>query len=398
MLYLWMPEGDAAWRWRVNVTDVWHTAANWDELLQATSTEQQKEAIVFFPTSSTQILRQPMTRQQLRQLGPTGVRYLLEEYALLPVDQLAVHYQLDQGQLGQNPLDKSLVDASEHVNIMALPASLVGQYQNIMALGVWRIQALLPDFLLVPAPTQLHEAQLIIHQQQRILRVGEYVAYCADDLPILLDYMPDLLQLNIWGQPDEQDQRAIEGIAGLAVSIYAWESTPPPLTDAQYIRHPFNVLPKAKAQLSGYWPAIAAVLVATLLVQMVYDGVRTWRYHKIAEQTHTMAVQQFQSWFPEERRIVNLKRQFEAHLQSNSNMDLTALSLISRVGPLLQQANLPASQVQYRDNVLELTIIASGLPALESLRSQLSDQGLNAELGSVNPASGQVSGLIRVQL
>ncbi|TEU30189.1 type II secretion system protein GspL [Alkanindiges illinoisensis] len=393
MLYLWMPEGDAAWHWRVNATDAWQTAANWDELLQATATEHQKEAIVFFPTSSTQILRQPMTRQQLRQLGPTGVRYLLEEYALVPVDQLAVHYQLDQGQP-----DQTLIDESEHINIMALPASLVGHYQNIMALGNWRIQALLPDFLLVPAPTQLNEAQLIIHQQQRILRVGRYVAYCADDLTILLDYLPELVQLNIWGQPTEQDQLAIEGIAGLAVSLYAWETTPASLTDAQYIRHPFNVLPKAKAPLSGYWPAIAAVLVATLLVQMVYDGVRTWRYHKIAEQTHAMAVQQFQSWFPEERRIVNLKRQFEAHLQSNSSMDLTALSLISRVGPLLQQANLPASQVQYRDNVLELTIIASGLPALESLRSQLSDQGLNAELGSVNPANGQVSGLIRVQL
>jgi general secretion pathway protein L len=267
-----------------------------------------------------------------------------------------------------------------------------------MALGVWRIQALLPDFLLVPAPTVFNQAQLIIHQQQRILRVGEYVAYCADDLPILLDYMPELTRLDIWGQPTDQDQLAIEGIAGLAITLHAWESTPAPLTDAQYIRHPYNVLPKTKAQLSGYWRAIAAVLVATLLVQMLYDGVRTWRYNKIAEQTHAMAVQQFQSWFPDERRIVNLRRQFEGHLQSNSNMDLTALSLISRVGPLLQQANLPASQVQYRDNVLELTIIASGLPALESLRSQLSDQGLNAELGSVNPASGQVSGLIRVQL
>ena len=59
---------------------------------------------------------------------------------------------------------------------------------------------------------------------------------------------------------------------------------------------------------------------------------------------------------------------------------------------------MPASQVQYRDNTLELTVLASNLPALEALRSQFSEQGLKAELGSVNPASGQVSGLIRVQL
>lgn len=387
MLYLWMPEGDAAWRWRVNPNDYWQMAANWEALLQATAPENQTEAIVFFPTSSMQVLRQPMSRQQLRQIGATGVRYLLEEYALVSVDLLSVHYQLD----------KSPLDGSEHLNIMALPLSLLSQYQHIMALGIWRVQALLPDFLLVPAPLSANEAQLIVHQQQRILRISDYIAYYADDLAVLLDYMPELTQLNIWGDTTLHDQTAMQGIAGMATSMQDWATTNP-LTDMQYIRHPYNILPKAKAALSGYWRAVAAVLLTTLLVQLTYDGVRTWRYNKIAEQTHAMAVQQYQSWFPQERRIVNLKNQLEGHLQSNASTDLNALALISRVGPSLQQANLPASQVQYRDNALELTILASGLPALESLRSQLSDQGLTAELGAVNPANGQVSGLIRVQL
>ena len=47
MLYLWMPEGDAAWRWRVNASDNWHMAANWEALLQATASEDQKEAMCF---------------------------------------------------------------------------------------------------------------------------------------------------------------------------------------------------------------------------------------------------------------------------------------------------------------------------------------------------------------
>ncbi|XID74168.1 type II secretion system protein GspL [Alkanindiges sp. WGS2144] len=383
MLYIWMPEGDAAWRWRTNTHDNWHAAANWESLLQDTASENQKEALVFFPTGSSQLLRQPMTRQQLRQLGASGIRYLLEEFSLVPVDQLAVYYQLD---------------TSEHLNIMALPMSLLAQYQNIMALGNWRIQALLPDFLLAPVPLELHEAQLVIHQQQRVLRVGEYVAYCADDLTVLLDYLPELEQLHIWGDITEQDQLAINGIAGLQTILHDWTQAPLPLSDAQYIRHPFNALPKTRHVLSGYWRAIAAVFVAALLVQMLYDGVRFWRYNQVANQTSAMATQQFQSWFPEERRIINLRKQFEGHLQSNNSTDLTALTLMSRVGPLLQQANLPASQVQYRDNVLELTILASGMPALEALRSQLDSQGLKAELGSVNPVSGQVSGLIRVQL
>ena len=383
MLHLWMPEGDAAWRWRVNAGDNWQMAANWEALLQATASEVQKEAIVFFPTNKAQMMRQMMTRQQLRQIGAGGVRYLLEEFALVSVDQLAVFYQLD---------------VSEHLNIMALPASLIEQYQHVMALGKWRIQAYLPDFLLVPAPADLLEAQLIINQQQRTLRTSDYMAYCADDLAILLDYMPELTHLNVWGDIDPKDQQAIDALIDLKTTTHQWTDTSFPLSDAQLIRHPYNVLPKTRTVVSGYWRAAAAVLVVGLLIQMTYDSTRIWRYNKVADQVNAMAVQQYQSWFPEERRIVNLRQQFEGHLQDDSSTDLSALTLISRVGPLLQQANMPASQVQYRDNTLELTVLASNLPALEALRSQFSEQGLKAELGSVNPANGQVSGLIRVQL
>ena len=383
MLHLWMPEGDAPWRWRVSAGDNWQMAANWEALLQATANDAQKEAIVFFSTNKAQMMRQMMTRQQLRQIGAGGVRYLLEEFALVSVDQLAVFYQLD---------------VSEHLNIMALPASLIEQYQQVMALGKWRIQAFLPDFLLVPTPADLLEAQLIINQQQRTLRTSDYMAYCADDLAILLDYMPELTHLNVWGDIEPKDQQAIDALIDLKTTTHQWTDTLFPLSDAQLIRHPYNVLPKTRTVVSGYWRAAAAVLVVGLLVQMTYDSVRIWRYNKVADQVNAMAVHQYQSWFPEERRIVNLRQQFEGHLQDDSSTDLSALTLISRVGPLLQQANMPASQVQYRDNTLELTVLASNLPALEALRSQFSEQGLKAELGSVNPASGQVSGLIRVQL
>lgn len=393
MLYIWMPEGDAAWRWRV--AGEWQIAANLDALLQATASENQKDAIVFFPTASAQLLQQPMSRQQLRQIGASGVRYLLEEFSLTPVDQLNVQYHLDHAQL---------------LNIVAIPNSTVSHYQNILALGSWRIQALMPDFLLIPwlknqtEPTDdstapIHAASILRHDGGYILRKDEYLAYVSDDLCTLLDYFPELNTLSVWGSLPTEDQALLAHREQIKLVLEGELPTTLPLTDPQFTRHPFNVLPKSSAwQVSGYWKALAAVLVAALLVQMLYDGIRIFRYNKVANVTQAQAVQQFQAWFPEERRIVNLKNQFAGHLKSNSNTDMTALSLLSRVGPLLQQAQLPASQVQYRDNVLELKITAQNLPALETLRSQLADQGLKAELGSVNPASGQVSGLIRVQL
>ncbi len=386
MLYLWMPEGDAAWRWRVDGD--WQLAANWDALLQATAGENHKDVIVFFPSSKIQMLRQPMTRQQLRQLGVNGVRYMLEEYSLLPVDQLSIHHQFD---------------ADHQLNILGVPNADIQHYQQLLALGSWRIQALLPDFLLLPAPPAKENAQtasLLLSQQQRILRVGEHMAYSADDLSVLLSYFPELTDLAVYGDLPPADRLLLQGRPDLLVD-YVAAPVALPLTDTVYLRHPFNVLPKSNDfKVSSYWRTIAAVFVVALLVQMLYDTVSIWRYHKVANQIAEQSVQHYKTLFPQDRSVsrANVESRFRSSLNSNKNIDMTALSLISRVGPLLQQANLSASQVQYRDNALELTVSASGLPALEALRKQMSDQGLNAKLGAVNPANGQVSGLVKVQL
>ncbi|MDR9778351.1 hypothetical protein RJJ65_38075, partial [Rhizobium hidalgonense] len=143
---------------------------------------------------------------------------------------------------------------------------------------------------------------LIINQQQRTLRTSDYMAYCADDLAILLDYMPELTHLNVWGDIEPKDQQAIDALIDLKTTTHQWTDTLFPLSDAQLIRHPYNVLPKTRTVVSGYWRAAAAVLVVGLLVQMTYDSVRIWRYNKVADQVNAMAVHQYQSWFPEERR------------------------------------------------------------------------------------------------
>ncbi|MBC7751967.1 MAG: hypothetical protein H7Z73_09665, partial [Candidatus Saccharibacteria bacterium] len=119
---------------------------------------------------------------------------------------------------------------------------------------------------------------------------------------------------------------------------------------------------------------------------------------------------QYRQWFPDEQKIIDLKKQMKGHLNGLGAVDMTALSILSRVGPALSQANLPAQKIHYASNAgvgqLEMQINAPSLPALENLRSQIATQGLTAELGAVNSAtkksdndaSGQVLGAIRVKL
>lgn len=383
MLYVWMPEGDAAWRWWVGMElaatmllSEWQVADNWEALLTDTAVNPQREVTVFFPSSSAQLLQRSMSRQQRRQLGDQGVRYLLEEYTLGSVEQLAVRDQL----IGDDEL-----------NVLAVPSAHIAQYIQSMALGNWQLHALLPDFLLLPV--QAERATLLLHNRTPLLRLSEGYAVLAEDLAVVLPRLPQLTALTVLGEPSELQQQQL---LDLEIPIeYQAASLQLP---AQLARHPYNFLPKPKGlAISAHWKALAALLVLAVLVQILHDGLTAWRYQQVAEATQAQAEQQFRQWFPDEQRIINLRRQMEGRLQSNSEQDLTVLSLIGRVGPVLQQAQLVAQSIRYRDEVLELNIVASNLAALEQLRGQMDQQGLTAELGAVTSVGTDVSGLLRIK-
>ena len=383
MLYVWMPEGDAAWRWWVGMElaatmllSEWQVADNWEALLTDTAVNPQREVTVFFPSSSAQLLQRSMSRQQRRQLGDQGVRYLLEEYTLGSVEQLAVRDQL----IGDDEL-----------NVLAVPSNHIAQYIQSMALGNWQLHALLPDFLLLPV--QAERATLLLHNRTPLLRLSEGYAVLAEDLAVVLPRLPQLTALTVLGEPSELQQQQL---LDLEIPIeYQAASLQLP---AQLARHPYNFLPKPKGlAISAHWKALAALLVLAVLVQILHDGLTAWRYQQVAEATQAQAEQQFRQWFPDEQRIINLRRQMEGRLQSNSEQDLTALSLIGRVDPVLQQAQLVAQSIRYRDEVLELNIVASNLAALEQLRGQMDQQGLTAELGAVTSVGTDVSGLLRIK-
>ncbi|GAC1374587.1 MAG: type II secretion system protein GspL [Aquirhabdus sp.] len=414
MLYLWMPEYGvishegasvtSTFRWRASKpnsskplgVEGWQTVQGWDALLAATAAENEQEVTVFFPTSSVQMLRQPMSRPQLRQLGTTGLRYLLEEYTLTPIDQLDVRHQ----------------HRGNDLTVLAKPQQDVAALLASFGLTPWRVVAALPDFLLLPMVES--SATLLLDGTNRILRLDDSYAVSADNLEITLARLNDIKQIQVIGELSNIDRATLE--AQKAASGLDWQLLDVPVSsifsvDGITHKHPYNLtVNKQETGLSPYWKVVAGVLFAAITVQMLYDAVRIWRYHGVEQVIKAQAEQQYRQWFPDEQKIIDLKKQMKGHLNGLGAVDMTALSILSRVGPALSQANLPAHKIHYATNAgtgqLELQINAPSLPALENLRSQIATQGLTAELGAVNSAnkpsgneaSGQVSGTIRVKL
>ncbi|MBC7751404.1 MAG: hypothetical protein H7Z73_06750, partial [Candidatus Saccharibacteria bacterium] len=210
MLYLWMPEYGAigqdvssvtnTFRWRASKSNSstpsssegWQMAQGWDALLAATAPENEQEVTVFFPTSSVQMLRQTMSRPQLRQLGSNGVRYLLEEYTLTPIDQLDVRYQ----------------HRGNDLTVLAKPQQDVAALLASFGLTPWRVVAALPDFLLLPMVEG--RATLLLDGTHRILRLDESYAVSADNLDITLARLNDIQQIQVIGQLNDADRATLD--------------------------------------------------------------------------------------------------------------------------------------------------------------------------------------------
>lgn len=382
MLYVWMPEGQGNWLWCI-AGESWQSEPSLEQLIQHVQLRySDKDAIVFFPTQTAQFESRTLPRAQYKQLGVQGVQYLIEENSIESVDQLSIFHDYQH----------------EILTTMALPTHLRDTYQHTLALLPWHVEALLPDFLLLPEP---EDGQLIIAQIENhvLWRWAKLRGWQCADLSLVSIMLPKLTKIKMYDLSLEQSQVLQEQCAAQEVEIETDTLFNPEVIKSK--KHPFNALVKVKKQRQGvnYWRASAALLAVAIITQVTYDGLRWWKYKQIADQTAQLAVGQYQQWFPNETRIneSNLVTQFTAKVRANASADVRALEMIGRIGPILQQANIPAQQVQYQDNLLSLSLLAPNAESLNTLTAQLKQQGLSAELGAIRNEGQKVVGMIKVQ-
>ena len=379
MLYIWMPETNGTWYWSTG--ENWLQSNSLEQLIQDLQTHNGKEAVVYFSSRHAQVFQQTMNKTHYKQLGQDGVKFLLEEFVTLPIDQMKVvhHFQNDQ------------------LNILGVAQSTIETWQYALSLLPVQIVAFLPDFLMLPEP---EENQVIIANlyDHVLMRENAWSGDAVDDLGLYLEFLPAETQV-------QHSNLNFSQLDSLATVTNADQRTELAYQFQQLVRakqHPFNVLPKAKnaeTQWSGYWKAAAVVLVAVIFVQLAYDALRWAKLKKVADQTAVQAIDQYKSWFGENSRVTeqNIKSQFESQLRMSKLGDTAALSLLSRVGPILMQKQIVAQQVNYADSTLAMSLKAKSADDLQALTQQLNQQGFQAELGNVQADSIGAVGMVKIK-
>lgn len=379
MLYLWMPETNGTWYWSAG--ENWLQAHSLEQLIQDLQAHNGKEAVVYFPSRNAQVLQQPMTKAHYKQLGQEGVKYLLEEYVTLPIDHMKVvhHFQNDQ------------------LNVMGVAQSTIETWQHALSLLPVQIAAFLPDFLILPTPEK-NQVVIVNLYDHLLIRESEWSGNSVDDLGLFLEFQTPETQYKLANLNSSELASVLAASNQDQYTEFSYQFQP--LLKAK--QHPFNVLPKSKnaeVQWSGYWKASALVLFAVILVQLGYDALRWSKLKKVADQTAVQAVDQYKYWFGENSRVTeqNIKSQFESQLRMSQLGDTQALSLLSRVGPILMQKQIIAQQVNYDASTLAMSLKAKSADDLQGLTQQLNQQGFQAELGNVQADSVGAIGVVKVK-
>lgn len=378
MLHIWMPERDGLWHWSKDGN--WSAGLSLEQLIAELSVYSAQPAVVYFPSQHVQLLQQHMTKAHYKQLGVVGASYLLEEYVVLPLDAMLV---------------KQHFDAPDQLYMMALAKTSLETMQHALSLLPIQLQALLPDFLLLPEPEANH-TQLLNFSGRLLAREGRYSGRAIDDLNLYLDYQPQERQYLCMGLADAHLQAlsALKTQDQYQVKDITFDLPKQPE------RHIWNMLTPTKAarKASGYWGMCAALLVVVCITQVAVDGLRWYQAKHVADQTAQQAIEQYQAWFGRSRvSEQNLKSQFESQLRLNQSADTTALNLISRVAPILMQHQVIAQQLDYDEQGLKLALTAQSSQKLQQLSTQLGQQGFKVQLGQISSQGDRVLGQLSIQ-
>src|SRR5690606_4848784 len=195
MLYLWMPEANGVWQWSTG--EFWNAADTLEQLIQDIQAHHGEEAVVFFPSRHVQILQQTLPKSQYKKMGNDGIKYLLEEYVVLPVDTMKVLHHFQQ---------------PDQISIMGIAHSTGETWQHALNRIRVKVTALLPDFLVLPVPE--HAQQRVIAQigGHLLVREAEYIGQSVDDLSLYLDFQPKDLEYQVSNLSPEQ-MSSLEAVA-----------------------------------------------------------------------------------------------------------------------------------------------------------------------------------------
>ena len=193
------------------------------------------------------------------------------------------------------------------------------------------------------------------------------------------------------------------------------DEAPPLLDEYQPVDNPFRFLAagraaalnlaqgdfavKAAGSGLGRWKPALVVLALVLAVQLIFNLVQAWSLERQAERYAQSSRALYSELFPEDRRIVNLRAQFDEHIGQRAGGPSGFMRLLDEVAlAMTEGVAVTVSQLDYNQarGDLALQVRASDFATLEQLRQRLGETAENVQLGSASRDGDAVSARVVV--
>ncbi|WP_227429596.1 type II secretion system protein GspL [Psychrobacter sp. I-STPA6b] len=422
MQHIWLatqPNKNGSLRVWVAAQKTWQWLSDWQALRSFYNDNNISDKVVclYIPTQSVLSVESELSVAQLKQLGTSGQQYLFEDISLSAVEQLHV---------------KILSTPSQHY-LYALASSQIEQWQQSATLADVTVQAILPDFILLPIPEVREGSQVVIYHDDdtTLLRTSVACGMAVSYLPLLssqLNELPALDELTLITPADNQqlissvqqlqmvsttmvtteeqsapeNQPVVQSSVELATIlnqsnalIHISTESPVPLEYPE--RHALNMVEKQRQQiLSPYLKATVFVALFAGVLQMSADAFQWYQYQQATVSTQEKTAEQYAYWFNNEplNSRTTLIAQVEPRLLPAQTTDTSQLGVLSRIAPLIKQSGMSAQNLSWDDGAIRLTLLSQRREALDALVTTLAEQGINANLGSVTPQAQGEDGVI----
>ncbi|HTN31477.1 MAG TPA: type II secretion system protein GspL [Pseudomonas sp.] len=143
------------------------------------------------------------------------------------------------------------------------------------------------------------------------------------------------------------------------------------------------------------WRLPALALGLCLLLQWGFGLAQAWQLRQAGQLQAQASEQLYRELFPEDRKLINLRQQFDQHLAESQGEQEGLLALLGRAGPALaaegRQVSVQQLDFSLTRGDLALQVQAPGFEALDRLRQRLVEAGLVVRLGSANREEAGVS-------
>lgn len=144
------------------------------------------------------------------------------------------------------------------------------------------------------------------------------------------------------------------------------------------------------------WRPLLGLVGMWLVLQWGFNLAQAWHLQRQADDYAAASAALYQELFPQDSKLVNLRAQFDQHLQAGAASGQTRLlGLLAQVSGALaaEGGQVQISQVDFSEarGDLAMQVQAAGFAELERLRERLQDSGLAVQLGSASREGAGVS-------